>query len=621
MRQHLARGAVLRGTRRGGLEALRARFEVALPPVARATLRAMQEVGRYRMLRAIGRGGMAEVFEAEAVGEQGFRRRVAIKRMLGELSGDPSAARMFLDEARIASRLYHANIVAVMDYGVSDGAPFQVLEFVDGVDAARLRELGTRAGDAMPIEVALHICAQVAQALAYAHGLRDDAGMALGIVHRDVSPSNVLVSWAGDVKLTDFGIALARDRVEETAAGVTKGKLAYMAPEQAVRGRVDARADLFALGCVLHTLLTGYSPLSREGAMMDLLAGHDLVLDSSLPDDVRDLVASATHATKSGRYPDAQAMVDALGRTLARRMEGDPRAVLRSWLGRVRPDGGERVAEPGALDALLDVELVLAAGESGIRRFDTTRNERCGGPGAATASARQPTADPRSPSEQPDAIDAGEEAIVRVARGRGFRIGGWAAACALLVLGFVSWRIASYHRSAHEAGVIVQAAGTPHASVPAVARSELPGPAVRPRVPGSEAPSAVTVGDAGMAHHAESRTGSHAGSRPVHLAALPVEPPPSAPAPQSPVPTPVPAAPVRAMTEGAGTLRIGGERARRAAILVDGVHRGHGPAQITLPVGPHTLELILEDGSSLGSDTIEVTPYHTASHPLFRRYD
>src|SRR5687768_15302388 len=133
----------------------------------------MSDVSRYRLVRLLGRGGMAEVMEAVAVGPSGFERRVAIKRLRSDIALDPSAARMFLDEARIASQLHHAGIVPVLDYGFADGLPFQVLEFVDGLDLRRAVALGSERDAQMPLDVALHVCAEVAHALAHAHGARD----------------------------------------------------------------------------------------------------------------------------------------------------------------------------------------------------------------------------------------------------------------------------------------------------------------------------------------------------------------------------------------------------------------------------------------------------------------
>ncbi len=308
---------------------------------------------------------MAEVLEAVAVGEGGFERRVAIKRILPDHATDPSFVRMFIDEARIASRLHHANVVGVLDFGIAEGIPFQILEFVDGVDAKTLAKQGHATGFPMPVEVALHVCTEIAYALHHAHEAKDENGRALGIVHRDVSPHNFLVSRDGDVKLADFGIAIARDRQEKTQTGHAKGKLSYMAPEQAMGGGMDARTDVFGLGCALHALLTDRSPLSDEDAMTRLLTGTALSLDRSIPEDVLAVIARAVSRSKGDRFESAASMADALGAARARRANRDGRSLLREWLAKVNVE-----APKGKLDALFDVELVLAEQQpDGTRRF------------------------------------------------------------------------------------------------------------------------------------------------------------------------------------------------------------------------------------------------------------
>lgn len=320
----------------------------------------MEWGGRYRLTRQLARGGMGEVWEATATGEGGFARRVAIKRLSAEHEQSASLARMFLDEARIASRLHHANILSILDYGVVEGIPYQVLEYVDGVDAERLRQRGLEAGEDFPPELALHVCAEVAHALQYAHEAKDGAGQPLEIVHRDVSPSNILVSWTGDVKLADFGIALARDRQERTLAGHTKGKPAYMPPEQVTRGELDGRSDLFALGCVLHALLTGHSPLAGEDRMADLLAGKELEPSDALPADVRDLIARAVRRARHQRFQSAAEFAEAASKQLAARSGRAGRALLSDWMARVRAKEEAR-ARPasGWAGAFLEVEQLL----------------------------------------------------------------------------------------------------------------------------------------------------------------------------------------------------------------------------------------------------------------------
>lgn len=315
-------------------------------------------MGKYKLVRRLASGGMGEVWEGALEGSSGFARRVAIKRMMG-VEDVPGWENMFLDEARIASQLHHANIVPVLDFGVEDGKPFQVLELIDGVDAWKMAQLAASKGIALPYEVALHLCTEVAHALHYAHNARGGNGRSLRIVHRDVTPDNVLVSWEGDVKLSDFGIAKARDRSHKTQAGVRVGKPSYMAPEQATGGDVDERTDVFMLGCVLQALLTGRSPLAGENKLADLLAGLELEIDPRVPEDIKVIVARAVKRSKSERFTDAGEMASALGTAMHARLTTDPRSALREFLSRVRPP----VVKTGALDALLVPAAPLAETE------------------------------------------------------------------------------------------------------------------------------------------------------------------------------------------------------------------------------------------------------------------
>ena len=177
----------------------------------------------------------------------------------------------------------------------------------------------------------------VGHALHFAHLAVDEAGAPLRIVHRDVSPQNVLVSRSGDVKLSDFGIAFAEGRAEKTVGGIARGKPAYMAPEQAVGGAMDGRTDVFGLGCVLHALLAGESALRDENSLVDLLAGVELTLDPSLPAPIREVIAKATRRNKAERYDTAEAMALACTHVLPGFLSGEPRTALSAWVKAVSP--------------------------------------------------------------------------------------------------------------------------------------------------------------------------------------------------------------------------------------------------------------------------------------------
>ena len=214
----------------------------------------MAKHGRYNIVRRVADGGMAEIFLATQLGREGFQKPVVLKRIHSTIYADPQFRNMLIDEAHISMSLTHSNIVQVLDLGVAAGRYFLVLELVDGWDLGRVLQRAATAGTPLPRELGLYVIAEVCRALAYAHG-KTDGQRALGIVHRDVSPQNVLLSEQGEVKLTDFGIAKAMNKREQTGTGVVKGKVAFMSPEQAMGKPIDARSDLFSLGTMLYLLM------------------------------------------------------------------------------------------------------------------------------------------------------------------------------------------------------------------------------------------------------------------------------------------------------------------------------------------------------------------------------
>jgi serine/threonine protein kinase len=225
--------------------------------LVRPAMRQPIKFGKYLLLERIAVGGMAEVFVAKAFGVEGFERLLGIKKILPTLGDDAEFISMFVDEARIAVQLSHANIVQVLELGKHDESLYIAMEYISGRDVRQLLERFRKRQQPMPIPQAALIVAEVCEALDYAHRKRDARGQALGIVHRDVSPQNVLVSFEGEVKLIDFGIAKAESRLQKTQAGILKGKFSYMSPEQVKGQAVDGRSDVFAAGILLWELVCG----------------------------------------------------------------------------------------------------------------------------------------------------------------------------------------------------------------------------------------------------------------------------------------------------------------------------------------------------------------------------
>jgi len=494
---------------------------------------------------------MAEVFEAELVGELGFARKVAIKRMLGDAATDLDAARRFLDEAQIASRLHHANIVSVTDVGLLDGLPFQVLELVDGSDA---RQLQLAAGGTLPLAIALVLANDVAHALDHAHNALDAADLPLGIVHRDVKPSNVLVSWGGDVKLTDFGIALARDRAAKTEAGVVPGTTGFIAPEQRMRTQIDGRADVFALGLTLHALVTGYTPLQNVEAEIDLLAGKPLALDRALPADIAALIARAVAPDRRQR-PSAGELAAALGEALVPRLARDARSELRDFLAPLRA----KRAKPGALDQLLGFDVVPSGNASGGAQHYELRPTAIAHRAEELGGRTEPAPPPHARSKR--AVWVGAALVVAAA-------------------GVASWRVLATRGGEARA---IDAAPQPIAVV---------------AIPVDAGAPSATPGDAAIA------------ALPIDAA---VEPPHHH---RWPPPAPRIDAGVAAPPPGTGYVQVVGEANVGAKLFVDDRDTGKfAPNKLELAVGRHRLKIVRRDGGE-ATTAIEVTEYNTFANPL-----
>jgi serine/threonine protein kinase len=289
-----------------------------LLPTDDAVAAAPTQLGRYQLLGPMASGGMAEVFLARATGLGGFAKRVVIKRLHRDLAGQEPVVRMFLDEARLSAALQHPNIVQVLDVDRGPDGVFMVMEFLHGRDLITvLRRVATR-GARLPLSLALFIARAICAGLHHAHELTDDAGRPLGLIHRDVSPHNVFATFDGAVKVIDFGIAKAENRLGGTRTGTIKGKLGYMAPEQCRGLALDRRCDVFCAGIVLFELTTSRKlfrgsddyellravverPATRPGAVVD-----------DYPAALEEIVMRALAPAPADRYPTALALGEAI---------------------------------------------------------------------------------------------------------------------------------------------------------------------------------------------------------------------------------------------------------------------------------------------------------------------
>ncbi|MEZ4400312.1 MAG: protein kinase [Kofleriaceae bacterium] len=273
----------------------------------------VSRLGRYEVIRHLASGGMAEIYLARD-GDQ-----VVVVKVIGrDRGGDKKFIQMFLDEARVAATLHHPNIAQMLEVGLQDDTYFLAMEYVDGDTVRALLERSVAGGHRVPRAVCLRIVAAVAAGLHHAHERKGATGEALEIVHRDVTPSNIMVGWDGAVKLLDFGIARANNRAAETQSGTIKGKFAYMSPEQCRGKGVDRRTDVFALGIVMYELTTQRRAFRAESDFeaMDRIVKGKLVrpteLDADYPRDLEQILMRALATDADARFPTAAAMADAI---------------------------------------------------------------------------------------------------------------------------------------------------------------------------------------------------------------------------------------------------------------------------------------------------------------------
>ena len=269
-------------------------------------------LGKYEVLRRIASGGMAEIFLGRFSGIEGIERLVVLKRIMPSLARTKHYVRMFLDEARITAGLHHPNIVQIHDIGDEDGIPFFAMELLKGHDVRKVTRTAEEKGIALGLEQGLTIAINVCAALHYAHEASGADGRALNIVHRDVSPHNIFITYDGSVKLMDFGIAKSDSRRVRTRTGALKGKITYMSPEQCRQDLVDRRSDVFSLGIVLWELTTGKRLYKRESELdvLKAIVENDAKSPSEAkkdyPAELERIVMRALHRNPVRRYHTVQ---------------------------------------------------------------------------------------------------------------------------------------------------------------------------------------------------------------------------------------------------------------------------------------------------------------------------
>lgn len=365
-------------------------------------------LGPYELLQRIATGGMAEVYLARRAGPHGFQKVVAVKRILPQLAQDTDFVAMFVDEARVCARLAHPNIVQVFDFGEHDGELYMAMEYVDGTTAARLVRAAASRGEEVPLDAALYIALGVLRGLDYAHNARDDEGKPLDLVHRDVSPGNVLIDRSGAVKLTDFGIARAAEIERRTDAGQLKGKLGYMSPEQVVGRELDARSDLFTVGIALAELVM-LRPLFSGPSEIDVLMrirDADLgVLDragSRVPDDVRAVLFRALARDRALRYPSAAAFAEGIEEILRRRRLQVGPAKLAAWVERLGLVTSTDAEEPQSETSIRQTANLGAAAAAATAQSSDASRRPTMPPSSQQGTPTSPPSSHPSPAEPRD---------------------------------------------------------------------------------------------------------------------------------------------------------------------------------------------------------------------------
>jgi serine/threonine protein kinase len=503
---------------------------------------------RYTVLRKIADGGTAEIFLAKQSGAQGFEKMVVLKRIFNTFYADPQFRHMLVDEAHIAMSLYHSNIVQILDLGEADGRYFLAFELVDGWTLDEVLRRSSAAAVAFPPALALYVTAEVCRALSYAHSKSRD-GEPLGIVHRDISPHNVLLSEHGEVKLTDFGIAKAHNKQGQSLRNIIKGKIAFMSPEQASGGEIDARSDLFSLGTMLYVMITRRYPFEAPTdyeTLMQVKGGAFIPPETARPGlnpEIYRVIRRAMGRTPAERYQSAGEMLVDVEQVMRVAFRAVGQTELVRWLAdlsakdgvppltRLPPPRGETptvLLGAGAPPAARSAGSVDRGQESGVvLDLDDAEELVATSPNHVAPNHTAPPPIPAADGSIPTA-SLRPTPFWRASRARRVtvRVGGVAL---LLALGAVSVEALIRKRPAEPRRALV-AAAAPAPTVTASPEAGAASPAMAPAVPSAQPGPAAAPAEQAAAPPADAAAAAAIAQAAPPRAAPAAEPPPAAPA-------------------------------------------------------------------------------------------
>jgi TonB family protein len=531
-------------------------------PAAAVASSGPDRFGQYEVLERIASGGMAELYKAKRTGVEGFQKIVAIKKILPHLADDEEFVTMFADEAKLAAQLNHPNIIHIYDLGkIQAGGYFIAMEYVDGRDLRGIQQAGGNMGVPLPVPLAVYVASKVASALDYAHRRRDAEGHELNIVHRDVSPQNILISYEGDIKLCDFGIAKAASKASKTQSGALKGKIQYMSPEQAWGKPIDRRSDLFSLGVVLHELLTG-ERLFRGDSDINVLEKVRLAevpppssANPEVPHNLDAVVLKALAKEPDDRYANASDLLRDLDSVLYSYTPAPGSADVAIYLHRLQAEEGavaeakEREAAQAVEEAEPTARKRKSKGAPVSRKTSSTpKAAAVVPPAAAPPSLPPPPAaappPPREPSRPAREVFGSLEAqSAEAEKGSRMPLILGVAAVALALVGFLVWRTMKPQGAAGPAVVATPAAAVPTAQPTSAAAAAVPTPAaasVDPKAVEAEVQRQLAAKRKELDRTA---TALAKGAPVTAVAAAPAEAVPVAPAPAVVEPSAIPTLP------------------------------------------------------------------------------